>query len=112
MGCCCRTGKSDPVTPRASSAVTRLAVLSAITKDEAGLLATIPTVMPIPNLPSLGNVRSTTPPPLARIQRDSSLPVPDVAADPTQLVARALAILAEETDSWQKRRVPFIVPPT
>ena len=68
--------------------------------------------MPIPNLPSRGSVRATTPSPLARLHRESSLPVPDVATDPTQLVARALAILAEETDSWQKRRVPFIVPPT
>ncbi|MEO8623750.1 MAG: hypothetical protein ABI625_21905 [bacterium] len=61
--------------------------------------------MPIPNLPPLGSTRPTYPSSLTRFQQDLSSPVPDVASDPTHLIARALAILAEETDAWQKRSV-------
>jgi hypothetical protein len=61
--------------------------------------------MPIPNLPPLGSARPAFPSSLSRFQQDLDLPVPDVAGDPTQLVARALAILVEETEAWQKRAV-------
>lgn len=61
--------------------------------------------MPIPKLPPLGSMHSTLPTSPASLRPDRNLPVPDVAADPTQLVARALAILVEETDLWEKRKV-------
>jgi hypothetical protein len=61
--------------------------------------------MPIPNLPPLGSTRPAYPSSLTRFQQDLSSPVPDVASEPTELIARALEILAEETEAWHKRRV-------
>jgi hypothetical protein len=81
------------------------AVLSAFTEDRPGSVRPTPTAMPIPNLPPLGSTRPTYPSSLARFQQDLDLPVPNVASDPTDLIARALHILAEETDAWHKRRV-------
>jgi hypothetical protein len=41
----------------------------------------------------------------------ASPPGPIVGADPSSLLDRALAILAEEEESWHSRLLPVTVPP-
>jgi hypothetical protein len=40
----------------------------------------------------------------------STASVPSIIANPADLVARALAILAEEDETWRARRGPYLAP--